>query len=100
MQQPNEDEKLNSISMHDFLDFLKLTCQVHQSITTKDDNQGDKTVLDYTELAENKLVNTLISAKANAALSPRVNDGDACGAAGSAGFSNSSPSDKRGIVID
>lgn len=72
--QANKEETLNSISMHDFLDFLKLTCQVHQSITVKDQSANE--TLDYNKLARNELVNSLINAKPPPLSSPKTIDGD------------------------
>lgn len=84
--QQNKGDKLNAISMHDFLDFLKLTCEVHQSLTAKDDSPNGKIVIDYSKLAKNELVNSLLSAKAAAAQSPKTADSDNSGG----GASNSS----------
>lgn len=44
-----------TISMHEFLDFLKITCQVNESM----DNNSDKKI-DYNDLAKNELVNMLM----------------------------------------
>lgn len=79
--QANKEEKLNSISMHDFLDFLKLTCQVHQSITGKDQSGNGNTVLDYNKLARNELVNSLLNAKTPSSSSPKGGDGESSGTA-------------------
>lgn len=56
------------ICTSDFLDFLKLACQVHESIILKDDT--GKT-LDYNALAKNELVNTLVNSKSGQ--SPKSN---------------------------
>lgn len=50
------EAKTGVISMHDFLDFLKLTCQVNESL---DSRNADKE-LDYNLLAKNELVNSLL----------------------------------------
>lgn len=50
------EAKSGVISMHDFLDFLKLTCQVNESL---DSRNADKE-LDYNLLAKNELVNSLL----------------------------------------
>lgn len=44
-----------TISMHEFLDFLKITCQVNESM----DSNSEKTI-DYNDLAKNELVNMLL----------------------------------------
>lgn len=98
MQQQNKEDKLNSISMHEFLDFLKLTCQVHQSVTTKDESPRSEDVLDYNKLAKNDLVNSLLIAKRNTSLSPKTaeienNGGVAC----TPGASSTSPFDRKGM---
>lgn len=92
--QNDKEEKLNSISMHDFLDFLKLTCQVHQSITTKEDNTNGKNELDYNKLARNELVNSLLNSKADSSASPKSGDADKMDNSGA--VSNNSP-DKKGM---
>lgn len=83
----NKEEKLSSISMHDFLDFLKLTCQVHQSITGKDQSGNANTTLDYNNLARNELVNSLLNAKAPASSSPKGGEGESSGTAVAANHS-------------
>lgn len=56
-----ENSSRNStVALHDFLDFLKLTCQVHESITLKDTDENQQKI-DYNALAKNELVNSLIS---------------------------------------
>ena len=56
---PLSDNK-DTISMHEFLDFLKLTCQVNESLdaTASLNTTSDKKV-DYNQLAKNELVNSL-----------------------------------------
>lgn len=49
-----------TISMHEFLDFLKITCQVNESI----DNNCEKKI-DYNDLAKNELINTLLKKNSN-----------------------------------
>lgn len=84
--------------MHDFLDFLKLTCQVHQSITTKDESPHTKIVLDYNNLAQNELVNSLLSAKANASHSPKAADGESSASAnGATGVFSNNSFDRKGM---
>lgn len=56
------------ISTSKFLDFLKLTCRVHESIILKDESGK---ALDYNALAKNELVNTLINSKSGQ--SPKLN---------------------------
>lgn len=50
------EAKSGVISMHDFLDFLKLTCQVNESL----DSRNTDKELDYNLLAKNELVNSLL----------------------------------------
>lgn len=67
----NNSESCNqtgSISTSEFLDFLKLTCRVHESIILKDDNGKP---LDYNALAKNELVNALVNLKSGQ--SPKSN---------------------------
>lgn len=52
--------QITAVSMHDFLDFLKLTCQVHESILVKDTDENHQ-MIDYNALAKNDLVNSLIA---------------------------------------
>lgn len=54
-----ESKNCGVISMHDFLDFLKVTCQVNDSIDTKNHGRA-RTAIDYNNLAKNELVNNLI----------------------------------------
>lgn len=72
----NPDELSNqSISTSEFLDFLKLTCRVHETIILKDENA---TALDYNALAKNELVNCLMKLKSGQ--SPKANGIDeSCG---------------------
>lgn len=57
-----------SITTSEFLDFLKLTCRVHESVILKDDNGKP---LDYNALAKNELVNALVNLKSGQ--SPKSN---------------------------
>lgn len=50
----------SSISMQNFLDFLKLSSRVHESISNKNAVDAEKQI-DYTTLAKNELVNGLIN---------------------------------------
>lgn len=47
----------DSISLNDFLQFLKLTCEVHQSI---DSRNLKSTSIDYDALAKNEFINNLL----------------------------------------
>lgn len=89
--QHGKDDKYNSISMQNFLDFLKITCQVHESITAKE-GCSTASALDYNKLAKNELVNSLLSSKAPSSLSPKAAESD-----NSAGTSNNS-FDKKGLI--
>lgn len=53
------------ITMDEFLDFLKITCQVHETITSKNNNENNTNQIDYNQLANNELVNRLLSEKSN-----------------------------------
>lgn len=69
-----ENKSSPSISMHEFLDFLKISCQLQESI---DQRKNDKTCvsqMDYNYLAKNSLVNTLMCAKSTP--SPRADSGE------------------------
>jgi hypothetical protein len=46
------------ISMHDFLDFLKIACQVQDSIEGK--NLKNNKSLDYNHLAKNEMINNIL----------------------------------------
>lgn len=52
------DEAVSIISMHDFLDFLKLTCQVNEHLEA-DLAAGNQSKLDFNVLAKNPLINSL-----------------------------------------
>lgn len=54
--------------MHDFLDFLKLTCQVNESLNNK--NPLNNKPLDYNQLARNELVNSLMLRAKSTTTSP------------------------------
>ena len=58
MSESSDKEKNSAISMHDFLDFLKITCQVNDSITNKAKNHQ---TIDYNQLAKNELVNNILN---------------------------------------
>lgn len=89
--QHGKDDKQNSISMQDFLDFLKITCQVHESITAKEGCSTAST-LDYNKLAKNELVNSLLNAKPASSLSPKAAESDNSGGASNNSF------DKKGEI--
>lgn len=50
-------EAVSIISMHDFLDFLKLTCQVNEHL--EEDSAENPSKIDYNVLAKNPLINSL-----------------------------------------
>lgn len=56
-------DKADSISMHDFLDFLKITCQLNESISGTIDKTNKK--VDYDQLAKNDLIHLILD-KSNA----------------------------------
>lgn len=56
-------DKSDSISMHDFLDFLKITCQLNESINATIDKTHKK--VDYDQLAKNELIHSILD-KSNA----------------------------------
>lgn len=49
--------------MHDFLDFLKITCQLNESISGTIDKTNKK--VDYDQLAKNELIHSILD-KCNA----------------------------------
>lgn len=51
-------EKSDSISMHDFLDFLKISCQLNESISENIDKTDKK--VDYDQLAKNELIQSIL----------------------------------------
>lgn len=51
-----EQDRNESISMHDFLEFLKITCQVNDSFNSSKKNPLP---FDYNQLARNELVNSV-----------------------------------------
>lgn len=51
-------ENTESISMHDFLDFLKITCQLNESISGTIDKTNKK--VDYDQLAKNELIHSIL----------------------------------------
>lgn len=56
------------ISMHDFLDFLKISCHVNEVI----ENKSNSGCLDYNNLSKNELVNNLLCKSNN----PTLKSGD------------------------
>lgn len=75
MTSPPPEAKSGVISMHDFLDFLKLTCQVNESL---DSRNVDKE-LDYNLLAKNELVNSILVKGAHATSPSSSFEGGASG---------------------
>lgn len=59
----NVENADSSISMHDFLDFLKITCQLNESISGTIDKTNKK--VDYDQLAKNELIHSILD-KTNA----------------------------------
>ncbi|XP_055686817.1 SANT and BTB domain regulator of class switch recombination [Lutzomyia longipalpis] len=53
-----EEDKAELLSMNRFLGFLKLTCQVNESIECRD---LKTTTIDYNDLAKNDLVNSILN---------------------------------------
>lgn len=51
------DEASSIISMHDFLDFLKLTCQINEHL--EEDFPDNQSKIDYKQLSKNHLINSL-----------------------------------------
>lgn len=51
-------ENSSGISMHDFLDFLKITCQLSESINGTVDKTDKK--VDYDQLAKNELIQSIL----------------------------------------
>lgn len=78
IENPNNLEnnhQIGVISTSEFLNFLKLACNVHESIILKDETVA---ALDYNALAKNELVNSLLSLKSG--LSPKSNgESENCG---------------------
>lgn len=64
----NTNNDVGIISMHDFLDFLKISCHVNEVI----ENKSSSGCLDYKNLAKNELVNNLLSKTNN----PTIKSGD------------------------
>lgn len=60
----DKGDAADSISMHDFLDFLKITCQLSESISGTGDKTDNKKV-DYDQLAKNELIQSILD-KCNA----------------------------------
>nr|XP_040240763.1 SANT and BTB domain regulator of class switch recombination [Anopheles coluzzii] len=56
MSESNAPESTESISMHDFLEFLNVTCQVNDSFNSSKKNPP---TFDYNQLARNELVNSI-----------------------------------------
>lgn len=61
-QNNSESNQFGVISTSEFLNFLKLTCHVHESIILKDEAAA---ALDYNALAKNELVNSLLNLKSS-----------------------------------
>lgn len=64
--EPNNNTKndVGIISMHDFLDFLKISCHVNEVI----ENKSNSGCLDYNNLSKNELVNNLLCKSNNPTL--------------------------------
>lgn len=60
---PDHPDRGDSISMHDFLEFLKITCQVNDSFNSSKKNPPP---FDYNQLARNELVNATVRPSENA----------------------------------
>lgn len=60
---PNDDQpKVGLISMNELMDFLKLTCQVQESITSDNRNVvANKSEIDYNQISKNELVNVILA---------------------------------------
>uniref|UniRef100_A0A182WCT7 DUF3342 domain-containing protein n=1 Tax=Anopheles minimus TaxID=112268 RepID=A0A182WCT7_9DIPT len=56
MSEPAAPDTTESISMHDFLEFLNVTCQVNDSFNSSKKNPP---TFDYNQLARNELVNSI-----------------------------------------
>lgn len=74
-----EAKTYSSISMHEFLDFLKISCQLQESIDIDQRNniKSDESQIDFNNLAKNSLVNSLIYAKSTP--SPSTDSGENIG---------------------
>lgn len=60
---PSEENNYGTsiVTMHNFLEFLKITCQVNESIDGRNNNNNTNSLpIDYNQLAKNELVNSLI----------------------------------------
>uniref|UniRef100_A0AAG5D193 SANT and BTB domain-containing protein n=1 Tax=Anopheles atroparvus TaxID=41427 RepID=A0AAG5D193_ANOAO len=64
MAEPNATETTEAISMHDFLEFLNVTCQVNDSFNSTKKNPS---TFDYNQLARNELVNSIQQTRSDAA---------------------------------
>ena len=53
------DSNVGNISMHDFLDFLKISCQLNESISGNSQKSNKK--IDYDQLTKNELIQTILS---------------------------------------
>lgn len=74
-QNNSDNSQPGVISTSEFLNFLKLACNVHESIILKDETA---TALDYNALAKNELVNGLLNLKSGS--SPKSNGAEeSCG---------------------
>ncbi|KFB42675.1 AGAP004888-PA-like protein [Anopheles sinensis] len=64
MAEPTAVETSEAISMHDFLEFLNVTCQVNDSFNSSKKNPS---TFDYNQLARNELVNSIQQNRADGA---------------------------------
>lgn len=60
---PSEENNVDIISMHEFLEFLKITCQVNESIDGRINKNSNQ--IDYNQLVKNELVNNLCATTSN-----------------------------------
>lgn len=67
-----------AISTHEFLDFLKISCQLQESIGHRNIDDNSENEIDYNSLAKNDLVNALMNAKLIS--SPKTDSGENNGA--------------------
>lgn len=68
-------ESSSNISMHEFLDFLKVSCQLQESIDQRNTGKNNEHQIDYNDLAKNGLVNSLTNPKPTP--SPSADSGEA-----------------------
>lgn len=74
MDSETGNKSSRSLSMHEFLDFLKISCQLQESIDQRKNGKTSGSQIDYNYLAKNSLVNTLMCAKLTP--SPRADSGE------------------------